>query len=173
MFAVKADLSVSISPADFVTADIERLCRKRKEVFPVFLKKLRDHGPLFIVGLSCFFHMLVKKRAIVFFDIMVCRYRNEQVSSGRPYFVFDIPFFMSGIRVAETDLETIVGAETRKQFRFVDLIHNPAANTGCVVEDQKSRNTAYIIKDIHKSLADTLCCLAAKHLVETIVAIGK
>ena len=33
--------------------------------------------------------MFVKKSAIVFLNVMVCRYRDKQVPSGRPYLVFD------------------------------------------------------------------------------------
>ena len=91
---------------------------------PVLFKKLGDHDPLFIVDFGSFLHMQVQESAVVFFYVMVRRYRDKQVPSGRSYFVFDISFFISGIRVAETDPETIVGTKTGEQLRFMDLIHN-------------------------------------------------
>ena len=80
-------------------------------------------------------------------------------------------FFVSGIRVAETDLEAIVGTESGEQLRFMDLVHDPAADTGRIVEDQKGRDSADIVEDVLKALADTLGSLAAEHLAVAVVAV--
>ena len=140
-------------------------------MLPVLFKKLGDHDPLFIVDFGSFLHMQVQESAVVFFYVMVRRYRDKQVPSGRSYFVFDISFFISGIRVAETDPETIVGTKTGEQLRFMDLIHDPAANAGSVVEYQEGWDASDVVEDIHKSLADTLRSLTAEHLTVAIVAV--
>jgi hypothetical protein len=79
-------------------------------------------------------------------------------------------FFVSGIWVAETDLEAIVGTKTGEQLRFMDLVHDPAADAGGIVENQEGGNPSDVVEDVHEALADTLCSLATEYLAETVIA---
>ena len=101
---------------------------------------------------------------------MIRRYRDKQVTPGRSYFIFDMTFFVSGIWVAETDPEAIVGTKTGEQLRFMDLVHDPAADAGGIVENQEGGNPSDVVEDVHEALADTLCSLATEYLAETVIA---
>ena len=126
MPAVKADFSVTISRKFLIPADIKRFCRERQEMLPVLFEKFGDHSSLFIMDFRCLFFMKAKELAIVFFDVMVRGDRNEQVPACRSHFVLYVSFFISGIRVAETDPETVVCPEPGKQVSFMDLVQGIA-----------------------------------------------
>lgn len=109
--------------------------------------------------------MLAKKAAVELFDVVVCGNRNKQVPPACTYFILDVALLVSGMRIAEPDTEPVMGTEPGKQLGLMDLIHDPAANAGCVVEHKKRRDTPNVVEDILKPLADAFGSFAPKYLV--------
>ena len=171
VLAIQAYLSITIGFISLITADIKLLRRKVQEVLPVLLEKFGDHSPFLIVSFSGLLLMFAQKSAVVFFDVMVRRHWNKQISPGRSDLVFDVPFLVSRIRITEADLKAVMSTEAGKEFCLMDLIHDSATDTGCVIEYKKLRYTADVVEDIHQPLADTLRCLSAEHLAVTIIAV--
>ncbi|WP_169732299.1 hypothetical protein, partial [Cohnella thermotolerans] len=77
------------------------------------------------------------------------------------------------VRIAERDLETIVGLEAKEQIRHLDIfVHSPAYAAG-IVKDQSSRHTADPVKNIAQAVHHALGRLAAEQLRVARVAVGE
>ena len=136
----------------------------------ILFKELCYRSAFLIVGFCRFLCMLSKKAAVEFFDVVVCGNRNKQVPPACTYFILNVAFLVSGMRIAEPDTEPVMGTEPGKQLGLMNLIHDPAANAGCVVEHKKRRDTPNVVEDILKPLADAFCSFAPKYLVISVVA---
>lgn len=121
----------------------------------------------------CLLLMHVQQYVVVLLDAVHFGDRDEEIGPYIANFALHIALLIPGIGIAEADPASIVRMETLEKLGFMDFVTYPAADTGGVVEYQKSRHTADVLEDILQSLADTFSRLTAKHLHKAVVAVGK
>ena len=92
--------------------------------------------------------------------------RHEQVRPHEPDLALDVALLVPGIGVAEREGEPVVGGERGEGLGGPDLVADPAADAGGVVEDDPGGDAAHVFEDLLERLAHALGVLGGEDLGE-------
>src|SRR5574344_278980 len=99
--------------------------------------------------------------------------RDKQVPPDVSDVGLDVPFLMSGIRIAETALEPILHAEPAEHLILFQHSADPASDSCRIFEHYHSGDAFYMLEYIDESLADALAVFSRGYLAVRFVRVRK
>lgn len=173
MLPVQADLPIAVCLEPFIAADGKCLPRQRAQRSTVFFEK-RSNADAFLVMRLLRFHVVpLQKLAVEDMEVFDSRDGDEEIGADIANFALYVALLVTRIWIAELHATPIMRAEAPEQLRLMHVATDPFANADGIVENQEQRNTANVLEDVPKALADTFRRLTTEYLREAVIAVRK